>query len=398
MDTSEIRIRELGIGSTLQENIYTADGKILLLKKGITLTEDHIDNLLNRGIERVRITPADYTYTDQIPQPADAVRQPDVPFTYPESLEDRLFLKYDGKPFLKLDDPAVKRTKQKAIETAHRILEKVSQSQALTVTEAEDTAREIMNAITVNHQAFINIAGVKEYDEYTFEHSVDVATYTTIIAKEFGMANDKLISICTGALVHDVGKMLIDPDILNKPGKLTDEEFEIIKTHSRRGYDLLRENQVEEEVAVIAHGHHERCDGKGYPRGLRGDRTPESVQTSAIADVYDALTANRVYKKAMDVSSAMKIILAESGKQFNHKLVSVFQRTIGIYPIGSLVTLNNGFTARVLDQNEGIVRPVIQLLSDSEGNVLDDKTIINLMDNQELYIVSCSGVPVDGPQ
>jgi putative nucleotidyltransferase with HDIG domain len=244
-------------------------------------------------------------------------------------------------------------------------------------------------AITVNHQAFLNIAGVKEYDEYTFEHCVGVATFTTIIAKERGVANESLASICTGALLHDVGKMLIDQAILNKPGRLTDDEFDVMKTHSKKGYELLRENGVEEPVAEIALGHHERCDGSGYPAGLKVKGTPEPAQMAAIADVYDALTSDRVYKKAMDVMGAMKIILAESGKQFNKELVSIFQRTIGIYPIGSLVRLNSGFMARVLDQNEGIVRPVIQMLEDKNGKVLKDQQVINLMDDKNLFIVEC---------
>jgi hypothetical protein len=116
---------------------------------------------------------------------------------------------------------------------------------------------------------------------------------------------------------------------------------------------------------------------------------PESVQMCSVADVYDALTADRVYKKAMSATRAMKIILSESGKQFNDKIVSIFQRTIGIYPIGATVKLNNGYTARIIDQNEGIVRPVIQLLGDNNDNELEDKTVINLMDNEELFIVQC---------
>jgi len=136
----------------------------------------------------------------------------------------------------------------------------------------------------------------QEYDEYTFEHSVDVATYTTIIAKECGTPTEELSSICTGALLHDVGKMLVDQDISNKPGRLSDDEFEIIKTHSSKGYEILIENQVDEEIAI-------------------------------------------------------------------------------------------------LDQNEGIVRPVIQLLSDSDENELEDKAVINLMDNKEFYVIDCMETP-----
>jgi putative nucleotidyltransferase with HDIG domain len=384
---SEIQVKELSVGTTLNDNVYSTDGKTLLLKKGMTLTGDHIEGLQNRGIDRVRITAL--SQGSAAPQPRDGVRQKDVQFTFPQSLEDRLFVQHGGKPILKLDDPTVKKTKEDAIDTAHKILEKVSQSSTVATSEAVHTAREIIQAITINHQAFINIAGVKAYDEYTFEHSVDVATYTTIIAKEYGRATEELSSICTGALLHDVGKMLVDQKILNKPGKLTDEEFEVIKTHSSKGYEILRENDVDDDTAVIAQGHHKHYNGGGYPSEVAEDTLPESAQMCAIADVYDALTADRVYRKAMSVMKAMKIILSESGKQFNKTIVSVFQRTIGIYPIGATVRLNNGYTARVVDQNEGIVRPVIQLLTDADDNELEDKSVINLMDNEELFIVEC---------
>jgi putative nucleotidyltransferase with HDIG domain len=383
MGRSNVRVRDLGVGTTLDENVYTSDGKTLLLKRGISLTVDFINGLLKRGIETVSIE------SPGAGEQSGVAVVGDITFTYPKSLEDRLFLRYEGKTILKLDDPAVRRTKQKAIQKAHKLLDKVAETHTLDTAEAVGTVGEIIDAITVNHQAFLNIAGVKEYDEYTFEHSVGVATFTTIIAKERGVDADSLASICTGALLHDVGKMLIDQNILNKPGRLTDEEFEVMKTHSRKGFELLTENGVDEPVAAIALGHHERCDGTGYPEGLSLQKTPEPAQMSAIADVYDALTSDRVYKKAMDVITAMKIILAESGKQFNKELVSIFQRTIGIYPIGSLVRLNTGFMARVLDQNEGIVRPVIQLLKDQSGKPLEDQRIINLMDDQKLFIQEC---------
>ena len=384
---SDIPVDELLIGTTLDDNLYTSDGRTLLLKKGITLTIDHLSALQSRGIDTVRVVADSEPIAAPIPQ--DGMQRDNISFTFPKSIEDRLFLQFDGKPILKLDDPTVKKTKMEAVDTAHKILDKVSKSSTVATAEAVHTAREIIKAITDNHLAFLNIAGIKAYDEYTFEHSVDVATYTTIIAKECGTATEELSSICTGALLHDVGKMLLDQKILNKPGKLTDEEFEIVKTHSSKGYKILKENSVDEEVAAIAYGHHKHCNGGGYPKELHEDSMSEGVQMCAVADVFDALTADRVYKKAMSVGSAMKIIVSESGKQFNNEIVSVFQRTIGIYPIGATVKLNNGYIARVVEQNEGIVRPVIQLLIDDDNNELEDKAIINLMDNEELFVVEC---------
>jgi len=389
MKTTKVRIDNLKPGMKLAVNLYGPDQRSLLIKEGTILSKELIDGLKRRAIDVVPIEEIDMSSTSmlRLPLPPDAKRKEGILFTYPESLEEQIFLDYQGKMILKIDDPVIESTKKKAVYTARKILQDVSKGGKLNVKGAEETVSQLIYAISLNKSAFLNIAGVHMVDEYTFVHSVDVAAYTTIIAKEYGLEGDKLQWVCNGALLHDVGKMLVDQKILNKPGKLTDEEFNEIKTHSVKGYNILLENDISEDVAVIAKWHHERYNGSGYPSGLTGEESPIGAQIAAIADVYDALTSNRVYKKAIDSISAMSIIVSESDKHFNVEFVSLLQRSIGIYPVGSLVKLNNGFVARVLEQNEGIVRPIIQLLSDGEGNELADKVVLNLMDNNEVFIL-----------
>ena len=379
MNSNGIPVENLMPGMVLSESIYTEDGKQLLIKKGGTLSQELIQGLLKRKIEKVVIGKND-------PAPAGEAANQDTSFSFPKSLEERLFISYNGQRFLKLDDPSIQKAKKQAIESSHRLLQGISKTNRVDHEEVYDTAREMLHAIFQNRDAFINIAGIRAIDEYTFEHSVDVAAYTTIIAKESGIPYEGLLTTCAGSLLHDAGKMLIDPAILNKPGKLTDEEFDVMKTHTVKGYEILKQNSINEEVAVIALGHHERCDGKGYPKGMRAESTPMSAQMAAIADVYDALTSDRVYRKAMDLYSAMTIILSGNGKQFNPKLVGVFQHSVGIYPIGSSVHLNTGYTARVIQQNEGAVRPVIQLLRDNLGKELEDKKVVDLVESKDIFI------------
>ena len=384
----KVTVDQLSPGMRLAENIYGMDKKRLLLKKGTLLSQEMIYGLFKKNIAAVLIEEKEDNEETSIDfsLPPDVKRKNGIPYSYPESVEQKLFMDYEGSIILKIDDPVIHETKKKAVKTAHKILQGISKGGKLDIKAAEETADELINTISMNKSAFMNIAGMRMIDEYTFIHSVNVAAYTTIIAMEYGAKEQELEIICTGAFLHDVGKMLIDPEILNKPGKLTNEEFEEIKTHSLKGYKILKENEINEEIAILAKGHHERYDGQGYPSGLNKKNSPISIQMAAIADVYDALTSDRVYKKAMGSSEAMRIIISETGSHFEPKLVGLFQRAIGIYPIGSLVKLNNGYTARILGQNEGIVRPIIQLLYDENGKELDDKVILNLMDSNEMYI------------
>jgi HD-GYP domain-containing protein (c-di-GMP phosphodiesterase class II) len=386
MNYNGIPVENLMPGMVLSESIYTEDAKQLLIKKGVTLSQELIQGLLKRKIEKVIIGKNDPAPAAGLAQQVAEAANQDTSFSFPKSLEERLFISYNGQRFLKLDDPSIQKAKKQAIESSHKLLQGISEANSVDHEEVYDTARDMLQAILQNRDAFINVAGIRAIDEYTFEHSVDVAAYTTIIAKESGTPYEGLLTICAGSLLHDAGKMLVDPAILNKPGKLTDEEFDVMKTHTVKGYDLLKQNGINEEAAVIALGHHERCDGKGYPKGMRAENAPMSSQMVAIADVYDALTSDRVYRKAMDLYSAMTIILSGNGTQFNSKLVGVFQHSLGIYPIGSSVHLNTGYTARVIQQNEGAVRPVIQLLRDNLDKELDDKEVVDLMGSKDLFI------------
>ena len=383
-----VRIDDLEPGMIISHDIYSADKKYLLIRKGTILSKDIIFGLKRRGVKDIIVEERKLSpQLLRLPLPKDMVRKKGVPFSYPASLEGRIFYNYGGKMILKIEDPEIHDTKVKAIKTVHDILTNVMKTSNVDINAARDTSENLIKAIIKNKAAFLNVAGMRMVDEYTFVHSVNVAAYSAIIGKEYGMSRNEMEFLCLGGLLHDVGKMLVNPKILNKPDKLTDAEFDEMKTHPIRGYEILIENGVDESIALIAKLHHERCDGSGYPDGLTCEYIPKNAQIAAIADVYDALTSERVYKKAISSNNAMMIIISETGKKFNSEFVTIFQKSVGIYPVGSFVRLNNGYIARVIDQNEGIVRPVIQVMFDNSGEKLDDQVIINLMDTNELYIV-----------
>ncbi|MCK4708012.1 MAG: HD-GYP domain-containing protein, partial [Gammaproteobacteria bacterium] len=181
------------------------------------------------------------------------------------------------------------------------------------------------------------------------------------------MNRERIKQLALGGLLHDIGKMKVPLEILNKPGKLTDDEFEIMQGHAQLGIDYLSNTPgLSQDVMDVVSMHHERFDGTGYPNGLKGDEISEVGQMSSIIDVYDALTSVRCYKDAWEPSYTLKKLLEWSGSQFSKKLVSNYIRCLGIYPVGSLVQLQTGLVGIVIEQNEKeLLRPDVRIIYNS---------------------------------
>lgn len=218
----------------------------------------------------------------------------------------------------------------------------------------------LMNAIVRNKAVALNISELKTSDEYTFNHSVDVATISMIIAKAEGMSEQEIAEIGSAGLLHDIGKTRIPPEILNKPAKLTPEEFEVIKQHSRLSYDLVKKNpEISLSVAMAMLQHHEKTDGSGYPVGAMANLIHPYAKIMAVADIYDALVSTRPYKKAYTPGEAVDILLGMSSC-LDMRALQTFMKVMVLYPVDSLVKLSNGETARVVKQNANLLlRPVV---------------------------------------
>ena len=163
-------------------------------------------------------------------------------------------------------------------------------------------------------------------DRYTNGHSARVAEYTVMLCRELGLDEDTIDEYYCIALLHDIGKIGIPPEVLNKNGKLTDEEFRIIKSHSGLGYNTLKDISILPELATGAGAHHERPDGKGYPKGLKGDEIPRVAQIIAVADTFDAMYSDRPYRKRMNYDKAVSIIKEGRGTQLTADVVDAFLR------------------------------------------------------------------------
>ncbi|BBD09901.1 HD-GYP domain-containing protein [Desulfovibrio ferrophilus] len=207
---------------------------------------------------------------------------------------------------------------------------------------AEGLVEEMLNSVTRNHDALISLTKLKSFDEYTFTHCINVSVLSTAFGNYLGLSPQDLRDLGAAALFHDVGKSLIPPDILNKPGKLTDQEFTVMQKHPQRSYRLLREKKgIPKRILRGIAEHHEKFNGNGYPRRIAGDDIHPFARIIAVADVYDALTSRRVYKPPMMPSKALTILYGMRGKDFYPGKAESFIKFLGIYPVGSMVRLSS---------------------------------------------------------
>lgn len=237
--------------------------------------------------------------------------------------------------------------------------------------------------------ALSGITRIKTKDEYTFMHCVSVAGLMTTFAMEMGLDEETIHQVAIGGMVHDIGKTLVPDAVLNKPGKLDDDEFVVMKRHVDFSGELLREHLGLSQVAIdVAMMHHERMDGSGYPLGLKDDGISLIGQMSAIVDVYDALTSVRVYKEAWQPSVALKKLLEWSPHHYNRELVQRFIKCLGIYPVGSLVELASGRVGVVTEQGADMLRPQLRIIYNARRNAYERVVDVDLAKNTADKIVA----------
>lgn len=253
-----------------------------------------------------------------------------------------------------------------ANKVVQNVLSDIRLGKQIEVERMEPVVERITESIFRNKDALTSLGRIKSKDSYTFQHSVSVCALLVSFARAMEFSVEMIHEMGIGGLLHDAGKMRIPDRVLNKPGALTDEEFIVMKSHAALGRDILRETPgISETAILIAAQHHERYDGTGYPDRLKGPEISEIGQMAAIVDVYDALTSNRVYHKGMEPTEALKKLFEWSKFHFNEELVQQFIRVIGIYPAGSLVSLDSGQLAVVVKPGEqNLLKPLVRIIFD----------------------------------
>jgi len=305
-----------------------------------------------------------------------------------------LYIKDESLPEFCVEDVIDERSRLNAIKLARSILKgpaptKSPLDKAMLV-EARTTVSNIIDQLLDNPSVMVNLIDIRSLDDYLFGHSVNVCVLSLLTGISLGYNKGKLISLGMGALMHDMGKTLIPPQILNKTGSLTHEEFNVIKRHPEYGYTILTNSgdYIKKISAMIALQHHERYNGEGYPRGLSGDGIHEYSQIVGIADVYDAMTADRVYRKAHPPNEAYEMLAGSGNYFFDYKLVRAFLHNIAAYPAGSVVKLSSNETALVVETPKGFsLYPKIKLIYDTVGNRLDEPLDIDMSKQNVLTVV-----------
>ena len=251
---------------------------------------------------------------------------------------------------------------------------------AVDASGAKQMVAEISDSVSRNPGALISLARLKTADDYTYMHSVAVCAMMVALARQIGLDEEQTRLAGLAGLMHDLGKAAMPMEVLNKPGKLTDAEFSIIKTHPVEGYRLLQSGKdVDAVVLDVCLHHHEKTDGSGYPKGLKADEISIFAKMGAVCDVYDAITSNRPYKLGWDPAESLRKMAEWANGHFDGKVFQAFVKSLGIYPIGSLVKLSSGRLGVVVDQtSKSLTTPCVKVFFSTKSNMRIVPEVIDL--------------------
>ncbi|MBS4041634.1 MAG: HD-GYP domain-containing protein [Flavobacteriales bacterium] len=254
--------------------------------------------------------------------------------------------------------------------------------------------KDILDDILSRQNIFVNLVDIKSMDNYTYEHSVNVTLLSLIIGIELNLNKDQLFELAVGAMLHDLGKTFVPVEILFKAGALKAEEFEIIKNHTTKGYEYLKNNiDISGVSRMVILQHHERIDGKGYPLNLKGQEINNLAKIVTIADVYDALTSDRPYRRAMSPNEALEYLMGGVDRFFEYQYVKAFIRRVIPYPEGTLVKLSSGDIAVIDKVNvEYPLRPQVRVIKQFKDR--QELIGLDLLNEKNLTIL---GVHYDAP-
>lgn len=319
-----------------------------------------IEELKRRGIKEV------YIDTDRGLDEKDALSQQEVENQNQEKLNKAGQLNMASAGTISVAEELFKATKlqHQAKGLMTNVLSDMKFGKPLETEGFDDLAEGMIDSVMRNHNALACLGRIRKKDNYLMEHSINLAVLMGIFAKAMQIDRETMHHAMVGALLHDIGKIRVPDNILHKPGKLNDNEFSRMKQHVIFSRDLLKKTPGIHPLTIdVAAQHHERIDGSGYPEGLTGCQICREGKMVAITDVYDAITADRCYHKGLAPTAALKKLLEWSGTHFEENLVHKFIRSMGIYPVGSLVLMESGRLAVVIEASEkDSSRPIIKII------------------------------------
>lgn len=329
-------VEKLKSGMVVARSIYNSDGRVLL-HAGIVLDNIYIERLKQMGIYSV------YIKDDLID---------DLDLKIPELISET--------------------TRINTIKDIKQSFLNLENNRKLNIRGVKTLVDNILDELLLNHNVLVHLSDIRTFDDYTFAHSVNVCVLSIVTGITLGYHDLKLKELGLGALLHDIGKTKIDKDIISKPDDLTKEEFAEVKRHTEYGFEILRQyDEISLLSAHIAYQHHERWDGNGYPRKLAGENIHEYARIVAVADVYDALLADRPYRPSYTVNQALTVLKRMSGIYLDKDCVTALISNIAIYPIGTIVELSTGDMGVVVDNNKEFPnKPVLRIIYDKSSRRL----------------------------
>jgi putative nucleotidyltransferase with HDIG domain len=369
----KISIDDLVVGMFVQD-VFNARDVLMVSANSMIWDQSQIESLKRQGVRHVHINvqKGKDVSPDHTPLPAPLPKNaPDEPTTR------------EHEYYKELD--RAKLVHRQTIETAREVLDSIKSGGSFSVEKVEKAAEGVVESILRNPDTLISLSQIKGYDEYTYTHSVGVSVLVTSLANAMGYKGERLLEVGIGGLLHDIGKMRVPESILNKPGKYTEWEFKVMKKHPEHGIDILKDKKkVSDFSRAVIIQHHERYNGNGYPYGLKGEQIDEVGLMAAVADVYDALTSNRVYRAAWPPQKALALIFRGADEDYSRRIVERFTKHLGIYPAGSFVRLISGAMGVVVRVDRGnLLAPSIVVIFDELGKRLEKPYEWDLAEKQK---------------
>jgi putative nucleotidyltransferase with HDIG domain len=368
-------------------------------KKSRLLTEQsEIQELIDYGIDEV------YVDTEKSQVKPGGAKKPFVPVPTRGPLRgpSAAAAKEPAKPkepeivsALETELPQAAKAYNKALDTSKALIAACYMNKRIEMSEVKENVEELVESVTRNPDALTALIKLRRFDDYTYTHCLNVSVLSISTGKALGLSPDDLRTLGMGTMFHDLGKTRIPSYILNKPGKLTDDEFVIMKNHAALSAVIIEEQKLDvpDEVIEVAKFHHERLDGSGYPDHLEGEKIPKLAVVCGLSDVYDALTSDRVYHKGKLPHEALKFIYSLRGTHFEPSWVDRFVQSVGIYPPGSIVELNSGHIAVVIEvDHSALLTPLIKIIADPKGRIHPRPKLVNLKNENETNGLSITKV------
>lgn len=355
-----VPINSISQDTTLGKTLYNSAGNILL-KSGTLLTPSLLKKIKAADIQAVYV---DDGYCDA---EIEDILKPALKAEAVKTIENTFkSIEKDIKTTLSLNDKLNKRLKSKVM---HKYV-----SNLKNITDA------IIDDIINAHHLMVNVIDIKHADTQAYEHALNVAVLSLVLGMEFRMNKHELFTLFTGAILHDIGKLFIDPEILAKGNFRSQDEEEIYRSHPLEGYNYLKENKGFSATSkIVILQHHEHMDGSGFPHGSHDSAIHRNSRIVSIANVYDNMTSFKEDREHIPANEAMEYIMGNAGSIFDFDVVNVFVRKINPYPVGTLVDMSSGKVGVVVDTNiDYPLRPIVQIVEKRNGLVLK-KEILDLL-------------------